>query len=87
MKNLIQRIAMALVDHPDEVVVTEIGNGNVVIYEVQVAKSDTGKLIGRQGRTVDAFRILVNAASAKTRRRAILQILEYRGGLDPRISD
>lgn len=76
MKDLIRMIAMALVDYPEKVEVTEIGNGNVIIYEIQVAKSDTGKLIGRQGRTVDAFRTLVNAASARSRRRAILQILE-----------
>lgn len=76
MKDLIRVITMALVDYPEKVVVTEIGNGNVSIFEIQVAKSDTGKLIGRKGRTVDAFRTIVNAASAKNRRRVILQILE-----------
>lgn len=76
MKDLIRIITMALVDYPEKVVVNEIGNGTVSIFEIQVAKSDTGKLIGRKGRTVDAFRTIVNAASAKNRRRVILQILE-----------
>ncbi|MCD7738793.1 MAG: KH domain-containing protein [Lachnospiraceae bacterium] len=65
MKELVEIIAKALVDHPDEVVVTEERNGNQVTVELHVAPSDMGKVIGKQGRIAKAIRSVVNAASNK----------------------
>ncbi|MCD7806621.1 MAG: KH domain-containing protein [Lachnospiraceae bacterium] len=67
MKELVEIIAKALVDHPDEVVVTEERNGNQVTVELHVAPSDMGKVIGKQGRIAKAIRSVVSAASSKER--------------------
>lgn len=76
MKEMVRFIAQALVDHPEEVKVSEtIGEQNSVI-ELRVSRADLGKVIGKQGATAQAMRTLLNAASAKVRRRAILEILE-----------
>jgi predicted RNA-binding protein YlqC (UPF0109 family) len=69
-------LARALVEHPDQVVVEEIQEPDAVVYELKVAESDLGRVIGRQGRTAKALRTVLSAASAKMRRRAILEILE-----------
>ena len=76
LKDLIEYLARALVDHPDEVQVTEIAGEQTVVLELRVAKDDLGKVIGKQGRTVKAMRSLLSAASAKLRKRAELEILE-----------
>ncbi|MBK7825207.1 KH domain-containing protein [Nannocystis sp.] len=76
LKDLIEYLARALVDHPDEVVVTEISGEQTIVLELKVAKDDLGKVIGKQGRTVKAMRALLSAASAKLRKRADLEILE-----------
>jgi len=73
---LILFLARALVEHPDEVVVDEIEESDAVVFELKVAESDLGRVIGRQGRTAKALRTVLSAASAKMRRRAILEILE-----------
>ncbi|MCD8069585.1 MAG: KH domain-containing protein [Lachnospiraceae bacterium] len=65
MKELVEIIAKALVDHPDEVVVTEERNGSDVTVELHVAPSDMGKVIGKQGRIAKAIRSVVNAAANK----------------------
>ncbi|MCD8326516.1 MAG: KH domain-containing protein [Lachnospiraceae bacterium] len=65
MKELVEIIAKALVDHPDEVVVTEERNGSQVTVELHVASSDMGKVIGKQGRIAKAIRSVVNAAANK----------------------
>ncbi|MCD7862382.1 MAG: KH domain-containing protein [Lachnospiraceae bacterium] len=65
MKELVEVIAKALVDNPDEVVVTEERDGNHVTVELHVAPSDMGKVIGKQGRIAKAIRSVVNAASNK----------------------
>ena len=65
MKELVEVIAKALVDNPDEVVVTEKTEGKNVIVELHVAASDMGKVIGRQGRIAKAIRSVVKAASSK----------------------
>ena len=75
LKDLIEYLARALVDHPDEVVVTEISGEQTIVLELKVAKDDLGKVIGKQGRTVKAMRALLSAASAKLRKRADLEIL------------
>ena len=65
MKELVQTIAMALVDHPEEVVVTENVDGKNVEVTLHVAQSDMGKVIGKQGRIAKAIRLVVKAASVK----------------------
>jgi predicted RNA-binding protein YlqC (UPF0109 family) len=69
-------LARALVEHPDEVAVEEIEEADATVFELKVAESDLGRVIGRQGRTAKALRTVLSAASAKMKRRAILEILE-----------
>jgi predicted RNA-binding protein YlqC (UPF0109 family) len=76
MKDLIGYIAKALVDQPDKVSVAEIEGNNTNVLELSVAKSDMGKIIGKQGRNAYAIRTILNAASGKTRRRYVLEIVE-----------
>jgi predicted RNA-binding protein YlqC (UPF0109 family) len=76
LKELVEFIARALVDKPDEVQVAEIAGEQTVVLELRVAKEDLGKVIGKQGRTVKAMRALLSAASSKVRKRAELEILE-----------
>jgi predicted RNA-binding protein YlqC (UPF0109 family) len=76
LKDLVLFLARALVEHPDQVSVEEIQEPDAVVYELKVAESDLGRVIGRQGRTAKALRTVLSAASAKMRRRAILEILE-----------
>lgn len=76
MEDLIKRIAQALVDNVDQVQVTEIKSDRVSIYELKVAKEDIGKIIGKQGRTAQAIRTILSAASGKTKKRTVLEIIE-----------
>ena len=76
MKDLIKYIAQALVDHPEMVEVTEIEGNQTSVLELKVAKDDLGKVIGKQGRTARAMRTLLSAASAKIRKRTVLEIIE-----------
>ncbi len=78
MKDLIIEIVKALVDQPDQVSVTEIEGEHSNILELSVAKSDMGKVIGRQGRIAQALRTILSAAAGKTRKRFILEILEWK---------
>jgi hypothetical protein len=76
MKDLIAYLAKALVDKPEEVVVTEIEGEQSSVIELRVAKEDFGKVIGKQGRTARAMRTILGAASSKMKKRCILEILE-----------
>ncbi|MBI5048888.1 MAG: KH domain-containing protein [Deltaproteobacteria bacterium] len=76
MKILIETIAKALVDHPDQVKVTEVEGENTSVIELAVAKEDLGKVIGKQGRTARALRTILTAASTKIKKRAVLEIIE-----------
>lgn len=76
MKEIIETIAQALVDQPEQVAVNEVGGMHTTILELQVAKSDIGKVVGKQGRTAEALRTILNAVSTKERKRAVLEILE-----------
>jgi predicted RNA-binding protein YlqC (UPF0109 family) len=76
MKDLIASIAKALVDKPEEVMVTEIEGEQTSVIELKVAKEDLGKIIGKQGRTARAMRTILGAASAKIKKRSVLEILE-----------
>jgi predicted RNA-binding protein YlqC (UPF0109 family) len=69
MKELINYIAQALVDKPDEVEVSEIEGNQTSVLELKVAKEDLGKVIGKQGRTARAMRTILSAASAKVKKR------------------
>jgi uncharacterized protein len=69
MKELIEWIAVSLVDHHDQVTVTERKTEERVVYELSVAKEDLGKVIGRQGRIAKAIRTVVNVAHGKEKRR------------------
>jgi len=76
MKDMIEYIAQALVDHPEQVKVTEVEGENTTVLELKVAKEDIGKVIGKQGRTARAMRTILSAASAKIKKRAVLEIVE-----------
>lgn len=76
MKELIERIARELVDQPDQVSVTEIEGGRTVVYELRVAKSDIGKIIGKRGQNVNAIRTILNAVSGKSRKQVVLELIE-----------
>jgi hypothetical protein len=76
MKELVNRIAKALVDHPDQVQVTEVEGNQTTVLELKVAKEDLGKIIGKEGRNARAIRTILGAASAKLRKRTVLEILE-----------
>ena len=76
MKDLIAYIAKALVNKPEEVVVTEIEGQQIYVIELKVAEKDIGKIIGKRGRTARAIRTILGAASAKTKKRSILEIVE-----------
>lgn len=76
MKELVEYIAQALVDYPDQVTVTEIEGNQTSVLELKVAKEDLGKVIGKQGRTARAIRTILSAASAKIKKRTVLEIIE-----------
>ncbi len=76
MKELIEMIAKALVDNPEQVTVGEVEGEQTTVLEVRVAQSDLGKVIGKQGRTASAIRTLLGAAGMKLRKRFVLEILE-----------
>jgi hypothetical protein len=76
MKELIEYIAKALVDDPDQVRVSEVEGERTSVIELSVAKEDLGKVIGKQGRTAKALRTILTAASTKVKKRSVLEILE-----------
>jgi predicted RNA-binding protein YlqC (UPF0109 family) len=76
MKELISLIAQALVDHPEQVRVQELEGNQTSVIELTVAKEDLGKVIGKEGRNARAMRTILNAASAKLKKRAVLEIIE-----------
>jgi hypothetical protein len=76
MKDLITLLAKALVDNPDQVQVTEVEGNQTTVLELKVAKEDLGKVIGKEGRNARAMRTILGAASAKLKKRTVLEILE-----------
>ena len=76
MKDLMAYIAKSLVDKPEEVEVSEITGQQTSVIELKVAKEDIGKIIGREGRTAQAIRTILNAAGKKINRRCVMEILE-----------
>jgi hypothetical protein len=76
LKELIRSIACALVDNPDEVEVNEVTGDQTAVIELKVAKEDLGKVIGKKGRTAQAMRLILSAASTKIRKMTQLNIIE-----------
>lgn len=76
MKDLLELIAKALVDEPNEVEVKEIEGEQTTVLELKVAREDLGKVIGKQGRTARSIRTILSAAGMKLRKRVVLEILE-----------
>jgi uncharacterized protein len=76
MKQLVETIAKALVDHAEDVQVRSVDGEQVTVLELRVHPEDLGKIIGRQGRTAKALRTLLGAAGVKLRKRFTLEILE-----------
>ena len=76
MKEFIEYIAKHLVDSPEEVSVSEVEGEKTTVYELRVGDGDLGKVIGRKGQTAKSMRTLLAAASAKQKKRAVLEILE-----------
>jgi predicted RNA-binding protein YlqC (UPF0109 family) len=75
MKDLIKYIAQALVDHPEAVEVSEVEGEQTSVIELKVAKDDVGKIIGKQGRTAQAIRTILSAASGKAKKRTLLDVI------------
>ena len=76
MKELLELIAKALVDHPDEVSVTEVEGEQTTVLELRVAQDDLGKVIGKQGRTARSIRTIVASAGMKHKKRVVFEIIE-----------
>ncbi|MCL4476970.1 MAG: KH domain-containing protein [Nitrospirae bacterium] len=76
MKELVESMARALVDSPEEVIVKEVDGERTTVFELRVATSDLGKVIGKQGKTARAMRTILGAAGTKIGKRCVLEILE-----------
>ena len=76
MKELVEVIAKSLVEHPEEVVVTEKESGKSTVIELKVAQSDMGKVIGKQGRIAKAIRSVVKAAASREDKKVIVEIVQ-----------
>ena len=76
MKELVEVLAKALVDHPEEVSVTETDKDNATVIELRVASSDMGKVSGKQGRIAKAIRSLVKAAASKDDKKVVVEIVQ-----------
>ena len=75
MKELIEVLAQSLVDHPEEVTVTETEKDNEIIFELKVAQDDMGKVIGKQGRIAKAIRTVVKASAIHEDKRVVIEIM------------
>ena len=76
MKQLLELIARSLVDHPDDVDVTEIDDDQKTVLELKVAPDDLGKVIGKQGRTARSIRTILSSAGTKLSKRIVFEIIE-----------
>jgi len=75
-KYFLEFIVQALVDNPDEININEVEGEHVTVLELEVAKNDVGKVIGKQGRNVNAIRTILSSVAAKTRERVDVQIMD-----------
>lgn len=76
LREFVEFMAKSIVDNPEEVQVKEVAGEKTTVIELRVASEDLGKVIGKQGRTAKAIRSILNAAAAKMKKRAVLEILE-----------
>ncbi|HAP32387.1 MAG TPA: KH domain-containing protein [Firmicutes bacterium] len=76
MKEIVEYIAKALVDYPDQVNVQQVEGERSIVLELRVAPEDMGKVIGKQGRIAKAIRTVVNAAAVKENKRVMVEIIE-----------
>ena len=76
LRNLVEVMAKALVDFPEQVNVSEVQGEQTTVIELKVAKEDLGKVIGKEGRTARSLRTILAAVSTKLRKRSVLEILE-----------
>lgn len=76
LRNLVEVMAKALVDFPDQVHVSEVEGEQTTVIELKVAKEDLGKIIGKEGRTARSLRTILAAVSTKLKKRSVLEILE-----------
>jgi len=76
MKELLELIARSLVDHPDEVAVTEIERDETTVLELRVSGEDLGKVIGKQGRTARSIRTILSSVGTKVHKRIVFEIIE-----------
>jgi hypothetical protein len=76
MKELVETMAKALVDYPDQVELTEIAGGDTIVIELKTARQDVGKIIGKKGRNVQAMRTILNGASRRLRKHVVLEIID-----------
>ena len=76
MKNLVMTMVKAQVDKPEEVSLREVEGEKTTVLELRVAKEDLGKVIGKQGKTAQAMRTILNAMATKLKKRAVLEIIE-----------
>ena len=83
MKEFVEYVVKALVDHPEQVDVKEVDGERVVVFELRLNQTDIGKIIGKSGRTITAIRTLLTSAAAKQGKRAMLEIIEP-GGRRPK---
>lgn len=75
MKSMIQTIAQALVDYPDQVSVEEVEKEHIIVYQLTVHPEDVGKVIGKQGRIAKAIRTVVTSAAVKNKKRVTVEIM------------
>jgi hypothetical protein len=76
MKELIEYISKTLVDHPEELRITEIEGERTIVFEVRCNDEDVGKIIGKSGKTIGAIRTLLSTVAARQNRRAVLEVVE-----------
>ena len=76
MKELVQYLVQSIVNQPDAVEVTETQDDNASVMELKVAKEDLGRIIGKQGRTANSLRTILNAAAARADRKIVLEIID-----------
>ena len=76
MKELVEYISKTLVDHPEELHITEIEGERTIVFELRCNDEDVGKIIGKSGKTIGAIRTLLSTIAARQNRRAVLEVVE-----------
>ncbi len=76
MKELTEYLVKSLVDKPEAVKVTEVDSERSIVLEINVAENDIGRVIGKQGKTISAIRVVLNAAAAKLKKRVVLELID-----------